>query len=246
MSIALSGSLSFTGSFLITNSNSAISLNGSILGTGGITNVSMPYTANYYNPKENAVQVATQVGQGSLHMQPALINVPVQFDRMVLPVAYSNLANRSNTFSVSFYAGFYTNNNSTLSLSTSLSTSYAISNSGTQGIYSSVGGTRNLSIGGTGIINPGMYYVGILSSTDTNGTGMTMSNFIQSQLNISFSGTFGISSATSAQMTQGLGMYSAVTNALPSTIGLNQINGLSSVYLRPYVFALSNGTATSV
>lgn len=242
MAFALSGSLNFTGSLNVTGS---IYLNGSSVGTGGGGGAA--FTANYYNPKEGAIQVATQVGQGSLHMQPMLVPQAVAFDRIVLPVAYSNTTNSSNSMTVSFYAGIYTNNNSSLSLASSVSTSYNITNSGTAGSYSLYGGTRNLYIGTTGTIPAGMYYIGFLSRTTTGGgAGMTMSNFIASQQNASYSGGFGVASATSVQMTQGLGMYSATTNAMPSSIGLNQLIGQSSAYIRPYVFALSNATATSV
>lgn len=244
MAIALSGSLAYTGSLLVTG---GMSINGTAVGTGGLTGVSNTFTANYYNPKEGAIQVATQVGQGSLHMQPMTIPQAVRFDRIIVPIAYSNATNSSNSFTVSFWAGFYTNNNSSLSLATSVSTSYNVTNSGTAGSYSIYGGTRNLFIGTTGTISAGAYYLGLLSRTTTGGgAGMTMSNFIVSQVNNSFSGVFGAASNTSAQMTQGLGMYSATTNAMPNSIGFNQLVGQSSAYLRPYVFALSNATATSV
>lgn len=234
--IRLSGSLAFTGSLNVTGN---ISLNGSALGTGGAGG---GVTLSYYNNLDAYVQLATQIGQGSLQMQP--YQPPnVQFDRIAIPVNYSNASNSSNSFTVSIWMGTYTRNVSTLSLASSVSTSYNITNSGTLGSYSLYGGMRLLTIGNTNTISEGQYYIGMLSRTTTGGgAGMTMSNMVISQINSSYSGLFGAASNNSAQYTRGLGMYSATTNAMPSSIGLSQLIGNSSAYLRPPAFYVVSQT----
>ena len=201
-------------------------------------------TLNYFNPQDAYLQVATQIGQGNLMFQP--MQVPdVAFDRVVIPINYSNASNSSNSFTVSMWVGTYTRNVSTLSLLSSISTSYNITNSGTVGSYSLYAGMRLLSIpmGATNTLEQGQYYVGMVSRTTTGGgAGMTMSNMVISQINSSFSGIFGQASAVTIQYTRGLGMYSATTNAMPATVGFNQLTGNSSQYLRQPAFYIVNGT----
>lgn len=232
--IQLSGSLAFTGSLQVTGN---ISLNGSAIGAGG-----GGVTLSYYNNLDAYQQVAAQIGQGSLQMQPYQPPA-VQFDRIAIPVNYSNVSNSSNSMTVSFWMGTYTRNVSTLSLASSVSTSYNITNSGTVGSYSLYGGMRLLTMGYTNTLTEGQYYVGMLSRTTTGGgAGMTMSNMVASQINSTFSGVFGVASATSAQYTRGLGMYSATTNAMPSSIGFNQLVGQSSQYIRQPLFYVVSQT----
>ncbi len=197
---------------------------------------------SYFNPSDAFVQVAGQIGQGSLHMQPAQFP-DVQFDRIMLPFAYSNASNSSNSFTVSLWWGLYTRNGSTLSSISSVSTSYNITNSGTVGSYSLYGGMRLVSAGFTGTITEGQYYVAMLSRTTTGGgAGMSMSNMLASQINSSFSGIFGAASNNTIQYTRGLGMYSATTSAIPASIAFSQLTGISSAFLRKPLFYVVSQT----
>ena len=214
-------------------------ISGSVIVTGSIIGGQSPLL---YNPSPGAVGVAGQIGQGSLFMVPFTAPQLV-YDRMLVPVNYSNTTNSSNSFTVSFYAGIYTKNGSTLSLRNSQSTSYNITNSGTAGSYSLYGGMKNLSMGFTNTLTAGQYYIGMFSSTATaGGAGMTMSNILVSQINSSYSGLFGVSSAATNQFSLGLGIWSATSAAMPSTIAFSHLTGNSSAYLRPPIFMFANGT----
>lgn len=245
------GTLSSNVSNLVFSNANGVSfgLNGNTItataagGTGG----GAASTFNYYNPQDGYLQVAGQLGQGSLWMQPSKLP-NVQFDRIVIPINYSNATNSSNSFTVSMWMGFYTRDVSTLQLQSSFSTSYNITNSGTVGSYSLYNGFRNLSmgVGGTQTFLEDQYYIGLLSRTTTGGgAGMTMSNMQASQINSVFFGNFGQSTNSSIQYTRGLGIYSATTNAMPTSIRFNQILGMSSnssLQLRQPLFYMVNGT----
>ena len=241
-SLGVSGPInaaSFTGS-LFGSSSYAVTASYAMNGGGG----AVASTLNYYNPFDAYLQVAGVIGQGSLQFQPMQVQ-DVAFDRVMVPINYSNASNSSFSMTVSMWMGTYTKNISTLSLVSSVSVSYNITNSGTVGSYSNYGGMRLLSIpmGATNTLAQGQYYVGMLSRTTTGGgAGMTMSNMQVSQINSSFSGIFGQASAVTAQYTRGLGMYSATTNAMPSSVGFNQLTGNSSAYLRQPIFYMVNGT----
>jgi hypothetical protein len=245
LAVAAGGSTNTVSQLVFSNANGvSFGLNGSTLtataagGGGGGT------TYNYFNPQDAYLQVAGQLGQGSLHIQPSKLP-NVQFDRIVIPFNYSNATNSSNSFTVSLWMGFYTRDVSTLNLLSSYSTSYNITNSGTVGSYSLYGGLRLLSISITNTVTLAeeQYYVGMLSRTTTGGgAGMSMSNMLASQLNSSFSGVFGVASNVTVQYTRGLGMYSATTSAMPVSVRFNQLTGNSSAYLRQPLWYVVNGT----
>jgi len=221
--------------------NVSFGLNGSTItataggGGGGVT-------LNYFNPRDGYLQVTNQLGQASLHFQPAQLP-NVQFDRVAIPINYTNTNNSSNSITISMYWGIYSRNASSLSLIQSVSTSFNVSNSGTIGSYSLYGGVRLLTLGLTNTYLEDQYYVGIMSrSTTSGGLGMTAANMAVSQLNSNFSGIVGIGSTLSAQYTRGLGYYSAATTALPSVVPFTDIRGTNSQALRPPLFYLVNGT----
>ena len=116
--------------------------NGTITATAAGGGGGMTY--NYFNPQDTYIQVAGQLGQGSLFMQPSKFP-NVQFDRIMIPFNYSNASNSSNSFTVSLWMGIYTRTDASMGLLSSFSTSYNITNSGTVGSYSLYGGMRLLS-----------------------------------------------------------------------------------------------------
>lgn len=214
-------------------------ISGSLIVTGSIIGGQSPLL---YNPMPGAVGVAGQLGQGSLFVIP-FSSPQLAHDRMLAPFNYSNATNSSNSFTVSFWAGVYTKNASSLSLVSSRSTSYNVTNSGTAGSYSLYGGMRNLSMGFTNTLTAGQYYMGIVSRTTTGGgAGMTMSNILASQINSSYSGLFGVSSAATNQFSLGLGIWSATTSGIPTSLAFSHITGNSTDALRPPIFYFANGT----
>lgn len=228
----------------------------SLVGAGGISistagsTITLSYTGgggaeatlSYFNPQDAYVQVAGQLGQGSLLMQP--MQAPnVQFDRVMIPINFTGATNSSGSFTVSFWMGTYTRNDSTLSLASSQSTSYNVTMSGTAGSYSQYGGMRLLSMGTTGTLNAGQYWVGVVSRTTTAGAaGMTMSNMLASQINSSFSGIWGEASNATVQYTRGLGRYSATTSGMPAAVAFSELQGNSSAFLRQPLFYMVSGT----
>ncbi len=198
-------------------------------------------TRNYFNPQDAYPLVAGQQGQASLHVQP--MQAPnVQFDRIALPLVISNATNLSGSQTVSMWFGLYTRTGSTLSLASSTSRSFAMTQSGTAGSYSQYGGQRLFTIGSTNTLPEGQYYVGIISRTTSGGANASMSQMLCSQLNSNFSGIVGEGSNASIQQTRGLGVYSASTTALPSSIQISELRGTSSLVLRQPSFYLASQT----
>lgn len=186
--------------------------------------------------------VAGQIGQASLHLQPW--NSPtVQFDRIAMPMHWSNASNSSFSQTLSFWVGIYTKNGSSLSLLSSTSQSTNFSASGTVGSYSLYGGPRNLTIGWTQTMEASGYWLGVVSRTTTGGgAGASISQFLASFMNSSWSGEVGVASATSKQMILGLGVYSASTSGMPNAIHFSEIVGQSSIVLRPPAICFRSGT----
>lgn len=198
-------------------------------------------TLSYFNPLEGGVLVASQIGQSSLFFQPAQFP-DVQFDRVAVPINYSNASNSSGTVTVSMYFGVYTRNASTLSLLSNISTAQVVTNSGTVGSYTQLSGMRLLTIPFTGTFTEGQYYIGIGSRTAAAAGTATISNFVVSQIATNFLGVFGVGSATSAQLTRGLGMYTATFTSLPASVAFGQIQGTNSSQLRAPAFYVVSQT----
>lgn len=196
-------------------------------------------TWNYFNPHDAYPLAAGQHGQGTLHIQP--FQAPnVQFDRIVLPMVHSNATNSSGSQTVSFWVGFYTRTDATLSLASSTSASFAVTQSGTVGSYSQFGGQRLFTIGSTNTLLEDQYYVGILSRTTSAGANANFSQLVASQINSNFSGIFGAASNATLQQTRGLGHFSASTSAMPSSVAISHIRGTASMALRqPAIYLVS-------
>lgn len=216
----------------------SISTNGSTISIG----VPQDLTLSYFNPQDAYLQVTGQQGQGTLHIQP--MQAPnVQFDRLMMPIVNTNSSNSSGSHTLSFWAGIYTRNDSTLSMLYSASTSTAVTHSGTAGSYSLMSGMRLLSMGFTQTLTAGQYWMGILSRTTSGGANGSYSQMLASQVNSSFFGLFGQSVNSTYQYTRGLGTYSATTNEMPASVAFSQIRGASnSLVLRQPIFYLVSGT----
>lgn len=233
ISAPATSSLSATGQVSLSTNGSTISI--------GVPNA---VTLSRYNEFKESPKVAGQIGQASLHIQPWLVP-NLHMDRIVQHVAFSNASNSSFSFTQSNWVGIYTRNGSTLSLLHSTSASTNFSGSGTAGSYSLYGGAgyKGLTIGLTQTLTEGMYWIGVLSRTTTGGgAGHTLNQMLNSNVNSSYSGIIGAGSNATNQISLGMGVYTASTSAMPGSIGFTQINGNSSVFLRPPSIYFVSGT----
>jgi hypothetical protein len=183
--------------------------------------------------------VAGVQGQGTLHIQPAILP-NVTFDRIAQAVYFSN-TNNTGTVSITQAFGFYTINGATLSLFTSTSQQFTLAFAGGNST-TNANGIRLLTIPFSSLLTGGQYYIGVVNSTTTAGGAATFSQMHASQLNSNFSGILGAGSNATAQLTRGLGVYTAATAAIPNSIAFSQINGTASLALRRPVFYLVNQT----
>lgn len=240
---ANTGTPATTGTIVFSNSNGVtFGINGNTItasvaaGGGGAT-----FSA-YNGGAVSTPLVAGQQGQGTLHIRPILLQEAVQYDRMVMPLNYTQATNSTLTASVSMWVGLYSQNVSTLSLIGSASISASLNGSGTASSSVNVG-PRLFTIGSTTTLDPGHYWIGILSRTSTAGANASISQYLVSQVNSNFSGMWGVSSNTTRQVALGWGAYSATTSAMPSSIGFTQIRGAgASLVLRAPAFYFTSGT----
>lgn len=214
----------------------SISTNGSTISIGAPANV----TYSYFNPQDAYVQITGQQGQASLHFQPT--QVPnVSFDRIVMPMVFTGSSNSTASVSVSVSMGVYTRNISTLSLLTSYSATGALTHSGN--VNSSLNnGLKLFTIGATGLLSEGQYYIGIVSRTTSAGGNATISQILASQQNSNLAGFWGQAVNGTIQYTRGLGVYGTTTTAMPGSVAFSQINGTASIVLRQPIFYFVNGT----
>lgn len=198
-------------------------------------------TLSYFNPQDGYLQVAGQQGNASMHFQP--MQAPnVQFDRIAIPMNFTNATNTTGSATLSMSIGFFTNNASTLSLVSSTSYSAAITYSGTVN-NSSYAGIKLHTIPFTGTFLEGQYYVGIWSRTTSGGANGTLNQVLASQMNSNFNGVFGAGTNATNQYTRGLGHYSVTfSTAMPNAVPFTDIRGTASIVLRQPLFYLVSGT----
>lgn len=226
---------------------SSLSATGQVsLSTNGSTiSIGVPGAVTYsrYNEFKESPKVAGEIGNGSLHMQPWLIP-NLQFDCVVLHKGFSNATNSSFSFTVSDFVGIYTKNGSTLSLLQSTSISTNFSGSGTAGSYLSYGGgIKAQTIGMTNTLTEGMYWIGVVQRTTTGGgAGHTLNQILNSQINSSYRGLMGAATNATNQMSTGFGVYTVTTSGMPNSIGITELQGNSSVFLRPPSLYFVSGT----
>lgn len=225
-------------SSLVGASGISISTNGSTISIGQINR------SEFY-PYNEAPMVTGQQGDGTLHIQPQPFP-NLQHDRMLIGMQISNATNSSGQLTLSAYAGLYTKNANTLSLVASISTSTNFTGSGTQGIYSSYGGPKWMSIPWTQTVTAGDYYVaiGVRSATaNPGGAGHIVSQLLHSKFtNSAWSGVIGQATNASDQHQLGLGVFSITTAGVPASIAFTDLRGSGSIVLRAPVFQLRSGT----
>ena len=235
-----------------TGSGSNIVLSGgnniTLIGSNSVIGISAPAERTFsgFDPYGLAAEpVSGQQGAGTLHIAPVRAPAAFQFDRAVMPLFITNTSNSSNSHTLSMSLGIYTRNGSTLSLLTSVSSSYGMTASGTQGSYSLWGGgVKNMTLGLTTTLTAGDYYLGVWSRTTTGGGGgQTLNQLLVSYPTTSYSGVLGVGSNATDQLILGLGRYSvSFSTAMPNSIGFTEIQGVNSILLRPPLVRFESGT----
>ena len=221
----------------LSQSSNGASVTLSIAAAGGGAGV----TLSGCDPYIDMLYAGSQQPDATLHINP--VSLPnVQFDRIVMPILNTNSSNSSGSHTLSFWAGVYSRNASTLSLIVSGSNSTAITHSGTAGSYSLFSGLRLYTIPLTTTLAEGQYFVGMLSRSASGGTGGSYSQMLLSQFASNLQGLFGAVANATVQLDVGKGHYSASTSGMPASIGLTQINGSNNLVFRPPVFMFASST----
>lgn len=198
-------------------------------------------TYSGYCPYGDAEHIAGQVGQGTIIFDPNPM-ADVQWDRIVVPINCTNSSNSSGSHTISYWLGIYSQNDSTLSLWGSTSTSIALTHSGTAGSYSWYSGMRLVTIPWTTTIPAGNYWFANLSRTTSGGANGSYSQFVMSQLNSNFLGHFGSSHNTTQQSILGHGVYTVTSNGIPASVAFSQIQGSGALGFRAPKFYFASGT----
>lgn len=236
--VAAGASTITSGTVLFSNANGVtFGLNGSTMTASIIAN----QTYDGWTPYADLEMVAGQQGQGTLYMEPE--HSPYYFqDRVAVPIVYSNATNSTGSVTLSYWMGFYTQNGSTLSLSASTSVTTALTFSGTVASYSLYSGMRLLTFPWSLTVPEGEIYIGHLSRTTTAGANASISQMLITNVASNFVGFFGQSHATTQQWTQGQGIYTATTSAMPNSIAFSQLQGSGSLNFRAPAVMFVNGT----
>lgn len=219
-----------------TASNSAgftLSLSAAAAG-GGVT-------LSGHNPYQGAVGALAAMSNASLLLYPIDVPAAFQYDRVVVPIHFSQATNSTLTVTNSMWWGFFTKNANSLSLAHSGSGSFSINGSGTASSGQN-SGPRIVSFGNTTTIPAGNYYLGYVWRTTTAGANATLSNFVASFLNSSISGYIGSSSVTNQPYLAGQGVWTSTTAGMPDSLAFTNIRANSSAYQRPPIFHFTSGT----
>lgn len=225
-SVPQTSSLSATGAVSIVTNGSTISIGA----PGSVT------FSNAYFPYHGFDLAAGQVGNGSVIFDP--VTLPnLTFDRLLIPIYNTNSSLSSGSHSLSFYAGIYSRNASTLSLIGSASGSTAVTQSGTAGSYSLYSGVRHFSIASASSLSEGQYWMAFASRSSSAGAdgsyyNMQLNNgsFTDSLLSGvgSYGAIFGSSVNATNQFQLGQGYYTATSTGMPASVAFSQINGTAS------------------
>jgi hypothetical protein len=180
-----------------------------------------------------------QIGQATLKVFPIFLQHFGSFSFIDNYVSVSHSTgggtintNFSGSASLSF--GVYTKNGSSLSLASSGSASYSWKASGTS-FMSLYTGMRHMSIPIGLSMNPGNYWVGLMSSTTfSSRDNCTISNF-GNLIAPGWVNDFGSAVNATNQFMVGIGAYSTTTNALPAVIGISELVGSQTSTMVPYM-----------
>jgi hypothetical protein len=224
------------------NSSSLIGVAGLSVSTIGSTIVVYANTlTRYIWPAAPQLTAVTAPGQGSISVQYVAPQWPVTATRLDALASWSGASSATtNTGAIvlSAYAAIYYRNVSTLSSLSSGSTqttyTYASNTAGhtefTQAAIRPISVPMNVSM------TPGEYFVGFGFSTNSSSVGASTTNYGQT---ISMMGgndlqtaanyaEIGSATATSTNWFGGMGVFTAASSGIPSTIALSNINQTGS------------------
>ena len=236
--IAANGNTVTSGTVVFSNSNGvSFGLNGSTMTASVLAN----RVYDGWAPYDDFPMVAGQQGNGTVFFDPGQ-SPYFTFDRIAVPVAYTNASNSTGSVTLSYHVGIYTRNVSSLSLSASTSFSATLGFSGTVGSWSLYSGMRLLTIPWTQSIPASEIYIANLSRTSSSSANASISQMLVSNINSNFVGFFGVSQATTRQWSLGQGIYTTTSSGLPNSVAFSQIRGSDSVVLRPPAVMFVNGT----
>jgi hypothetical protein len=206
----------------------SVSVNGSTISIGAAA----PQMSFYQplGPVQNTT--VTQNGAGSVQVYPAIAPFPFTASRvdMMISASAAVLAVSTQAQTISMFVGLYSLNASTLTLLSSGSQSYAMTNSSNNS-NASITGIRRLSapinVNYTGGFD---LFVGVMTNTTfVNTNGISFSNVVvplgpgqQVQ------GLIGQVPANSMQFVPGMGLWSTTSAGLPSSMALTAISGAGS------------------
>lgn len=225
----------------------------SISTNGGTISIGVPAAgtfSNAYFPYKGFDLAAGTIGQGSILFDP--VSLPnLTFDRLLIPIYNTNSAVSSGSHSLSFYAGIYSRNASSLSLIGSASGSTAVTHSGQAGSYSLYSGVRHFSMASASSLSHGQYWMAFASRTSSAGAdgsyyNMQLNNgsFTDALLSgvASYGGIFGSSVNNTNQFQLGQGYYTASSTGMPASIAFSQINGTASNAANMQAIIFGNST----
>lgn len=224
--------------------NSHASNTQALICNNGIIRALVPdIVTGYFGSYYTAEHLAAQVGQGSVFFQPMEVPVAFVHDRFVMPVNYTATSNQSGSATLSFQVGLYTRTGNTLSLASSTSSFFAVTNSGTAGNYTLVNGKRLYAINWTNTVPAGKYFLAIQSRTTTGGAaGMSWSQFVGSNQNSNLSGNWSVANNASNQFILGMGSYSVTSLSVPSSAAFSELRGTAAAAFRPPLFYFISST----
>jgi hypothetical protein len=211
---------------------------GSLLFSGHAPNTIDGYIVPYLDREF----LAAQIGNNQVFVQPLNVREAFQFDGLVMPIVYTATSNSSGSATLSVSAGIYTRTGNSLSLLSSTSGTFAVTNSGTVGSYSLVSGLRHIAFNWTGTLPPDNYWFAMGSRTTTGGAaGMTWSNVVASNINSAIA-FWQAAANNSQQFVLGLGSFNTTTTALPGSFAFSAISGSGANNLRQVIFQFRSGT----
>ncbi len=220
----------------VNGASATLSIYGPAAGGGVTLSAWNPYPAQ-------GEWITSGIGNASLWINQRDVQQPFQYDRFVMPMHFSQATNSTLTVSNTVAWGWYTRNNSTLSLYKSGSGTFSINGSGTAS-SSNNSGIRVVSLASTDTITAGNYYLGVVWRSTTAGANASLSHIAFSQWASTISGYLGLASNTRMNAIGGGVWTSTTAGPAPNSIAMSDIRGNSSAFFRQPIVYFTSGEIT--
>ena len=208
LSVPATSSLSATGII-------SLSTNGSTISIGAADK-----TLSGWRPYVGEEIVLAAQSNASLLLEPLIVDANFQYDRMVMPLHYSQATNSTLTVTNSIWWGWFSRNGSSLSLYKSGSGSFSINGSGTASSANN-SGIRVVSLASTDTVTVGNYVLGLVWRTTTAGANASLSNLVVSAISSTMSGYIGLATNTRMGFYVGRGVWTSTTAGMPSSVAIS-------------------------